>query len=124
MAPGCSLWRDTTCEDLQQLAADVRGLTELDLFEVGTDGLEDQLDRIEVSWKKVLRSAGVQFGSELRALQSSVDGLMATLRSATSGGVGLTEVIPHLQQDVAAVEKAWKVLTTAVSEELSGCDLG
>lgn len=122
-AMACSLQNPTTCEDLRELASNVRGLTQLDLLEVGTDGLQGQLDRIEVSWQEVLESAGAQFGSELRALESSVEGLLATLRTGTAGGAGLTEVIPRLQQEVAAVESAWHSLTEAVSEELSDCDL-
>lgn len=121
---GCSILFPNTCEDLQELSENVHGLGQLNLLQTGTDGLDSQLEKIERSWNKVLRSAGSQFGPELRRLQSAVDALTATLRAGTSGSTGLGEVIPQLQQEVAAVEDAWKSLTTVVSSELSDCDLG
>jgi predicted nuclease with TOPRIM domain len=121
---GCSLLRPHTCESLQELSANVRGLSQLNLVQTGTDGLAEQLEKIEQSWNKVLRSAGSQFGEELKRLQATVETLTATLQEGTSGRIGLDEFISRLQQEVAAVEDAWKSLTTAVASELSDCDLG
>lgn len=121
---GCSLLRPHTCENLQELSANVRGLSQLNLIQSGTDGLDEQLEKIEQSWNKALRSAGTQFGPELRRLQSAFEALSATLQAGMSGYTDLGEVIAQLQQEVAAVEDAWESLTAAVSTELSDCDLG
>lgn len=122
-SPGCSFWKASTCDDLQDLAAQIRDLGNVNLIAVGTDGLKEQLDAIEKSWKKVLSSSGRQFGRELRRLQIAVDALLVTLRGKGPSSGSLGGAITKVEAEVTEVTEAWKALVAAVSSELSDCDL-
>ncbi len=64
----------STCADLQNLATQVRGLTDVNLISEGTSGITDQINAIEAAWTQVESSSNDQFTPQLDALKSALDG--------------------------------------------------
>lgn len=124
MLAGCSIGNASTCADLQDLAAEVRGLQDVNLVQTGLSGLEEQTDAIEKAWEKAKESGAAQFGSELVALDRAFTALRSTLTHATDSGDSIGEVITQVETDVQQLAASWRDLTSAVESELGDCDLG
>ena len=113
----------STCSDLQDLATEVRGLTDVNLISEGTSGITSQIDAIEAAWTQVESSSDEQFSGQLDALKSALDDLGDTLSGASGSGQPLSEIIGQVETDVTAISTAFTDLTTSAEQELSDCDL-
>ncbi len=113
----------STCSDLQQLSTDVRGLSNVDVVSTGLDGLEQQTNSITDAFDAAKKSGDEQFGSQLDALDSAISALGTTLSDATSGGQSIRDVVNAVGDDIQQITTAYDDLQTAVSSELSDCDL-
>jgi hypothetical protein len=109
----------STCSDLQALATDVRGLTDVDIVDSGLDALRDQLDEIDTAWNTAKESGDEQFGAELDALDDAI----STLEDEVSSDDSLSEKAEAVGTDIDAVSTAWDDVTSAVDDEMGDCDL-
>jgi len=113
----------STCKDLQNLSTEVRGLKDVNLAQSGVSGLQEQTDAIDTAWDAAKKSGDEQFGSELDGFDQSVKDLGSTLSNAKDSGDSLSDVVSKVKTDVQQISTSWKTLTTAVSSEMSDCDL-
>lgn len=113
----------STCEDLQTLAGEVRGLTSVDLLSSGVDGITAQTDKISKTLEDLKKSSNAQFGSDIDALKSSFSALKATLAGISSGSKSLTDVVDEVKADLSKISDAWTKLERDAKAELNNCDL-
>lgn len=113
----------STCADLQALATQVQGLGDVDLVQTGLSGLQAQTDAIEEAWEQARESGDTQFGSELDAVQASIEALGATVEGAIDSGEPIGDVVSQLNADRAQISTDWDALRSAVESEFEDCDL-
>ncbi len=122
---GCSS-NDTaasTCQDLQNLAAQVRGLRDVNIVQTGVDGLQQQVTAVDGAFDQAKASGKDQFGPELDALDNSINELGTTLSGAKDSGKSIGEILSSVESDVSSISSSWNNLTSAVKTELDSCDL-
>ena len=113
----------STCDDLQTLASEVRGLTSTDLLSSGVDGITAQTDKISKTLDDLKKSSNAQFGSDIDALKSSFSALQDTVAGVASGSTPLTDVVSEVKADLSEISDAWKKLEGDAKTELDNCDL-
>ncbi len=91
----------STCDDLQTLASEVRGLTSVDLLSSGVDGITAQTDKISKTLDDLKKSSNAEFGSDIDALKSSFSALKDTLTGVSSGSTSLTDVVSEVKADLS-----------------------
>lgn len=122
---GCSDDSDeaSTCEDLQSLSTEVRGLRDVNVVESGISGLQEQTDAIDDAFEQAKKSGDEQFGSQLDALDASIETLKATVTTGREDGASIRDLATQAMTDIEAVSTSFDELRTAVSTELDDCDL-
>lgn len=125
VALGCSSGSDDagsdTCADLQQVADDVRAVTEVNLISDGTSALTHAFDQLRSSLDTLAKDADSKLRPTVETFESSVSSISNTLTSL--GDRPLSESASQLEHDVQQMTQAFQDLSDTAEQELSGCDI-
>ena len=105
------------CASLQALQSSVDALVHISPVQVGVQGIQDAVAKVQTDLDAVASSAGSSLGPQVDALKQSVAAVGTTL----SSGQSLSAMVGQLATQLPAVGTAWTNFTTAASS--LNCDL-
>lgn len=109
-----------TCEAAQGVVSAVSAVADLDLSADVGEQLSERLDTTRQSLDDLSDAASDQFGDEVDAVRDAV----SAVGDALGGDASIGERVEAVQTAVGELTAAVDALGTAVTAELSDCDLG
>lgn len=118
VAVGCS--SETTedkekklCQDLTDLETALTSVLDISL-DSSLDDLEANVKAVEDAWNKVVNSAKDVASAQMNDLTKAIENLLKTFDNISSD-TSISEALEILTANIAAVEAAWKELTTSLN---------
>jgi ABC-type enterochelin transport system substrate-binding protein len=101
-----------TCASLQALQSSVDALIHINPVDVGVQGIQDQLTKVQASADAVEADASSDLAPQITSLKDA----LATVGTTLSSGANVSTIATQLATQLPAVAAAWgQVVTTAQS---------
>ena len=110
-SPAAASTSGDVCASLTALQSSVDALVHISPLQVGTQGVQDAVAKVQTDLDAVASAAGSDLGPQVDALKQSVSAVATTL----SSGQSLSTMAGQLATQLPAVGTAWTNLTTAAS---------
>ena len=110
-SPAAASTSGDVCASLQALQTSVDALVHISPVQVGVQGIQSAVAKVQTDLDAVASSAGSDLGPQVDALKQSVAAVGTTL----SSGQSISAMAGQLATQLPAVGTAWTNLTTAAS---------
>src|SRR3954451_25002289 len=106
------------CADVAALEASINSLGQVDVAQVGTEGLKTAVQDVRAKLKALADSAGSQLGPELAHFQSVLGALGSTLSGVTDTS-SLKAALPAIRQNLTEVRTTGQTLVAQTKSTFS-----
>lgn len=103
------------CADAAALKASMAGLDQIDPATAGKGGILAALDKVRANLAALKSSAKSQWSSQITQLDSSLEGLRATVTGVN--GDNLLSALPTIVNDLKGIDAAWTALQQQIDQD-------